>query len=193
MLPAEEPISVALLVCQLLERQGVEYLVGGSLASSIHGIPRATLDVDIVADLRMHHVKRLVAELQEGFYADEGMIADAVRRRTTFNVLHLATMFKIDVFVAGDDELIAAELSRKQRVRVRDEPPCDVNVATAEDMVLQKLLWYRAGGSVSDRQWADIIGIVRTCGGALDLAYLQDWATRKGLTELLARVYADAG
>jgi hypothetical protein len=122
-----EPIGVTLSVSSVLERLGVEYLVGGSLASSLHGIPRATLDVDIVADLHIPHVKPLVAALESEFFIDVDMVTDAVRRRATFNVLHLATMFKVDVFVVGDDDLLAAELSRKQRVRVVDSPPSDLN------------------------------------------------------------------
>jgi hypothetical protein len=188
-----EPIGVTLLVSAVLERLGVDYLVGGSLASSLHGIPRATLDVDIVADLRMAHVKPLVAALENEFFIDADMVTEAVRRRATFNVLHLATMFKVDVFVVGDDDLLAAELSRKQRVRVVDSPPSDLNLATAEDMVLQKLIWYREGGSISDRQWGDVLGILRTQGERLDREYLDRWATRKGLDELLARALADAG
>ena len=188
-----EPIGVTLSVSAVLERLGVEYLVGGSLASSLHGIPRATLDVDIVADLRMAQVKALVAALENEFFIDAEMVTEAVRRRSTFNVLHLATMFKVDVFVVGDDDLLAAELSRKQRVRVMDSPPSDLNLATAEDMVLQKLIWYREGGSISDRQWGDVLGILRTQGDRLDREYLGRWATRKGLDELLARAYADTG
>jgi hypothetical protein len=97
-----EPIEVTLSVSAVLERLGVEYLVVGSLASSLHGIPRATLDVDIVADLRMPHVKPLVAALENEFFIDADMVTEAVRRRATFNLLHLATMFKVDVFVVGD-------------------------------------------------------------------------------------------
>jgi hypothetical protein len=188
-----EPIGVTLSVAAVLEGMGVDYLVGGSLASSIHGIPRATLDVDIVADLRMIHVKPLVAALESEFFIDADMVTEAVRRRTTFNILHLGTMFKIDVFVPSDDDLLVAELSRKQRVRVVDTPPSELNVATAEDMVLQKLLWYREGGAVSERQWGDVLGILRTQRERLDAGYLNRWAARKDLGELLARALADAG
>jgi hypothetical protein len=188
-----EPIEVTLAVTGVLERLGVEYLVGGSLATSLHGIPRATLDVDIVADLRMTHLDPFVAALQEAFFVDADMVRDAIRRRATFNILHLATMFKVDVFVAGADDLLAAELARKQRVQVLEEPRADVFVASPEDMVLQKLIWYRDGGGVSDRQWGDVVGVIKTQGERLDRDYLRLWATRKGIADLLDRVLAETG
>jgi hypothetical protein len=168
---ASEPIEVTLAVTGVLERLGVEYVVGGSLATSLHGIPRATLDVDIVADLRMAHLDPFVAALSASFYVDPDMVREAIRRRATFNILHLATMFKVDVFVTGSDELLAIELSRKRRVRVLEEPQADLFVASPEDMVLQKLIWYREGGGVSDRQWGDVIGVIKTQGSRLDLVY----------------------
>ncbi len=121
-----EPIEVTLAVTSVLERLEVEYVVGGSLATSLHGIPRATLDVDIVVDLRMAHLDPFVAALKASFFVDTDMVADAIRRRSTFNILHLATMFKVDVFVTGADELLSMELSRKRRVRVLEEPQADL-------------------------------------------------------------------
>ena len=186
-----EPIEVTLAVTSVLERLEVEYVVGGSLATSLHGIPRATLDVDIVADLRMAHLDPFVAALKASFFVDADMVRDAIRRRTTFNILHLATMFKVDVFVTGADELLSIELSRKRRVRVLEEPQADLFVASPEDMVLQKLMWYRDGGGVSDRQWGDVLGVIKTQGNRLDLAYLHLWAGRKGIRELLERALAE--
>jgi hypothetical protein len=188
-----EPIEVTLAVAAVLERMGIEYLVGGSLATSLHGLPRSTLDVDIVADLRVSHLGGFVAALQADFFVDSDMVRDAIRRRSTFNILHLATMFKVDIFVVGADDLLATELARKERMRVREEPPAMVFVASAEDMVLQKLLWYRAGGEISDRQWGDVVGVLKTQGPRLDLAYLRLWAARKEITDLLERVLAEAG
>jgi hypothetical protein len=188
-----EPIEATLAVAATLERLGVEYLVGGSLATSLHGIPRATLDVYIVADLRMSHVDGFVKSLQDTFFVDADMVKDAVRRRSTFNILHLATMFKVDVFVTGDDDLLTAELSRKQRVRVMEDPQAELFVASPEDMVLQKLIWYRQGGGVSDRQWSDVIGVIRTQAERLDTAYLRLWAGRKGITGEEPDVWAHLG
>jgi len=186
-----EPIEVTLAVTGVLEHLEVEYVVGGSLATSLHGIPRATLDVDIVADLRMAHLDPFVAALKASFFVDADMVRDAIRRRSPFNILHLATMFKVDVFVTGTDELLSSELSRKRQVRVLEEPQADLFVASPEDMVLQKLMWYRDGGGVSDRQWGDVRGVIKTQGDRLDLAYLRLWAGRKGIAELLERALAE--
>jgi hypothetical protein len=189
----QQPIEITLVVAAILERLRVDYLVGGSLATSLHGMPRATLDVDLVADLRMAHLEDFVGALQADFYIDPDMVKDAIRRRSSFNILHLATMFKVDVFVVGADELLSSEMSRKQRIRVSEEPPRDLFVASPEDMVLQKLIWYRDGGMVSDRQWGDIIGVIKTQGARLDLGYLRLWASRKEIGHLLDRALAEAG
>ncbi len=186
-----EPIEVTLAVTTVLERLEIEYVVGGSLATSLHGIPRATLDADIVADLRMAHIDPFVAALKASFFIDADMVRDAIRRRSTFNILHLATMFKVDVFVTGADELLSIELSRKRRVRVLEETQAELFVASPEDMVLQKLMWYRDGGGVSDRQWGDVLGVIKTQGNRLDMAYLRLWAGRKGIGELLERALAE--
>jgi hypothetical protein len=185
-----EPIAVTLSVVTVFERMGIEYVVGGSLATSLHGVPRATLDVDLVADLRMGHLDEFVTALEGDFFVDKDMVKDAIRRRASFNVLHMATMFKVDVFVVGADELLAAEMARKLRVCVQTDPPASVYVATAEDMILQKLLWFRAGGGVSDRQWNDILGVIATQSTRLDRDYLRLWSDRKRITDLLERALA---
>jgi hypothetical protein len=112
-----EPIEVTLAVTAVLERLGVDYVVGGSLATSLHGIPRATLDVDIVADLRIGHLQGFVAALEGDFFVDGDMVKNAIRRRATFKILHLATMFKVDVFVVGVDELLVAEMAPERSGR----------------------------------------------------------------------------
>ncbi len=119
----DEILEITLYVTETLERLGVPYLVGGSLASSLHGTPRATQDVDLVADLRLQHVPALVAALEETFYVDHEMIRDAIARRSSFNVIHLETMFKVDVFILKDDPASRQEMERRQVYRVLDTPP----------------------------------------------------------------------
>jgi len=144
-MPAE-PLAVTLLVIDALERLGVPYLIGGSLASAVHGVARATLDADVVADLRPEHAAPLARALDEAFYVDVEAIRDAVRRRSSFNVIHLETMFKVDVFVSRRRPFDRAQFERRQAQVVATDPEREAYVASAEDTVLTKLEWYRQGG-----------------------------------------------
>jgi hypothetical protein len=188
----DEVIEVTLRVTSVFDDLGVAYLVGGSLASSLHGKPRATQDVDLVADLQPRHIPRLVEALRGEFYLDEPAIRDAVDRRSTFNVIHLGTLFKVDVFVAGDDPATRRELERRQQYRLEGDPPGELVVASPEDIVVQKLHWYRLGDHVSERQWSDAMGVLTVRGRELDLGYMRDLASEMGVADLLARALREA-
>jgi hypothetical protein len=140
-----------------LDRLGVRYVVGGSLATSIYGIPRATQDVDVIAEIGVAHAEPLARELGAAFYADADMIADAARRRASCNVIHLATMFKADLFVATRDAWVQEELGRGRREQLMPDDPRTVSIATPEDALLHKLVWFRMGGETSERQWRDVL------------------------------------
>lgn len=189
----EEALEVTLRVIGTLERLRVRYVVGGSIASSIYGIPRATQDVDVIADLREEHIPDFVAALRDDFYLDEPAVRDAVRRRSTFNVIHLHTMFKVDVFVAKDDAATAQELARGQSYVPPEIPDAQIALASPEDVVVQKLYWYRLGDHVSERQWTDAIQVLKVRGRALDQAYMQELAGTMNVQDLLERALRDAG
>ncbi len=186
-----EAIDVTLNVAALLDELGIRWLVGGSLASSFHGVPRSTQDVDFVAELQHQHVQPLVDAAGDAFYSDAQMITEAIDRRRSFNLLHLATNFKIDVFVPPHDPLTRTEMDRRQQILVREQPPAQLWVASAEDIILQKLHWFRLGEEVSERQWRDALGVleVRT---DLDRAYVDEWARRTDLTALWERLKTEA-
>jgi hypothetical protein len=189
----DEILEVTLHVVATLEHLGVPYLVGGSLASSLHGIPRATQDVDIVARLTQRDVDGLVTALRNTFYLDEAAIREAVELRSSFNLIHLGTLLKVDIFVAKEDEASRAQMQRRQRYVIEGEPPSELVVASAEDVVAHKLYWYRLGDGVSDRQWSDAIGVLRVTGSRLDLDYLHRAAARLGVEDLLDRALKEAG
>lgn len=172
------------------ERLGIDYLIGGSLASSFHGRPRSTQDVDLVADLKASHVPPLVAELEDRYYLDADRMMQAIRERSSFNIIYLPTMFKVDVFVLKDEPLASEEMRRRQRIELGDE---EVDLATAEDTILQKLLWYRRGGETSQRQWDDLLGVLKVQGNRLDFEYLDTWAEHVEVADLLERARLDAG
>lgn len=184
-----EPIAVTLRVAAELERLGVEYLVGGSLASSVHGMPRTTQDVDLVARIAGRHVDALVTALAQEFYIDADMINDAIRRRASFNIVHLATMLKVDIFVFNGEELSHEEMRRKVAVTLRDTV---IWFASPEDIVIQKLDWFRKGQGVSERQWRDALGVIAVQGGRFDTSYARTWAERMELSDLLERAIAEA-
>lgn len=184
-----EPIVVTIRVAAELERLGVEYLVGGSLASSVHGLPRTTQDVDLVARIAGRHVDDLVSALENEFYIDAGMINDAIRRRASFNIIHLATMMKVDVFVFSGDPLSQEEMRRKISVPLRNTA---IWFASPEDIVLQKLDWYRKGDGISERQWKDAVGVIAVQGARFDLEYARKWADELSVADLLERAVAEA-
>lgn len=186
-----QALQVAGLVFDVLERLGVRYQLGGSLASTIHGVPRQTHDVDVVAELRSEHAAALAAALGDAFYLDPERIRHAVATGTSCNLIHLASGVKIDLFPLGETPFDQEELARSQRVELGD-PPRAVPVKSPEDTVLRKLLWFRAGGEVSDRQWSDVVGVLRTQGAQLDAGYLDRQAASLGVAGLLARARREA-
>lgn len=189
-----EPILVVVKLARVLDALGVSYLVGGSLASSIYGVPRATEDVDLVADLRLSHVDAITNALTEEFYVDADMIRDAIQRRASFNVIHLETMFKADIFVRKGDSWSRGEMERARTEQLEmPEGQVSIRFASPEDTLLHKLIWYKLGDEVSDRQWIDILGVLKVQGAALDQAYLDQWAPLLDIQALLLRARAEAG
>ncbi len=165
-----EPLAVTLLVVEALESLGVRYVIGGSLASSVHGVFRASVDADIVAELELDQVERLARELRGAFYLDEA----------------------VDVFIPKGRAFDAAQLERRAARVIATAPERTAFIASAEDTVLAKLDWYRAGGEVSERQWRDVAGVLRVQRGRLDTRYLREMAASLGVSGLLDRALAEA-
>lgn len=193
MVSPDEAFQVLLEVTRVLEELEVPYVVGGSLASSLHGIPRSTQDADLVAALRTDHIQPFIGRVDGSFYLSPERVEAAVRQRTSFNLIHLKSMIKVDLFVFSETPLARQEMARRQILPIPGEPEAYLQVASPEDTILQKLLWYRKGGGVSERQWNDILGVIKVQGRALDLGYLKEWAERSGIEDLLAQAFADSG
>ena len=182
-----EPIQVTLKVITAFDRLGIPYLIGGSLASAVHGIVRATMDADLVAEIKPEQVLSLVASLESEFYIDAEMILDAIQYTSSFNLIHLETMFKVDVFLLKQRPFDLNQMQRRISQSVGDSPEEQAYFSTAEDIILAKLEWFRAGGETSERQWRDIMGVLDLQGDRLDFEYLQTWATKLGILDLLQR------
>lgn len=183
-----DPLLVVAALAQLFDELGIRYLVGGSLASSAYGIPRATQDVDLVADIKPSQVNSFVAGLAEQFYVDGEMISDAIKRGASFNVIHLPTMFKADIFIMRSDARAAEEMARARTEHLElPSSSTPVRFASPEDTLLHKLVWYKLGNEVSERQWRDVLGVLKVQGDALDFEYLEKWATELGVADLLLR------
>ncbi|HRQ42561.1 MAG TPA: hypothetical protein PLD25_31990 [Chloroflexota bacterium] len=187
-----EPVFVTLLVIDVLEKLDIRYLIGGSFASTAYGRVRTTQDVDLVADLQMDQVVPFVKALDNAFYADEQMIHNAIQRRTSFNLIHLETLFKVDIFIPKARPFDGEQLNRRIERVIDKETARKAYFASAEDTILAKLEWYRLGGEVSEQQWRDIQGILQLRGDQLDLDHLQTWATALRINDLLERALKEA-
>jgi len=187
------PADAVARVLEVLDRLEIPYLAGGSVASSVHGISRPTLDLDIVADLRADQVEEFAALLQPDFYADPAMIREALDRKRSFNVIHYRTSFKVDVFPLRDDDYSRLSFARRRFEKCLSFGPelLECAVATAEDTILRKLEWYRAEGETSERQWNDLRGVLKVSGPRLDLTYLRQWAPYLKVEDLLERLLAE--
>lgn len=181
-------------VIDAFEALGIVYYIGGSVGSSAYGIPRTTVDVDLVAILKAAQISPLYKLLQEAYYIDPGMVEQAIQRQSSFNIIHLPTMIKVDVFVVKSRPFDQAAFRRIRRERLEDAMGGrEYSLASPEDIILNKLEWYRQGGEVSERQWTDVLGVLKVQSKLLDRAYLRRWAVQLGVADLLRRSFEDAG
>lgn len=187
-----ELLAAIARVVSAFEALKVDYFIGGSVASSVFGEPRQTLNADLVARLFGRDAEGLVNRLSSDFYADLPAIQRAILDQASFNLIHLPTMTKVDVFVSWRSPFAQSQFSRRQRKLVGESPPLELFFASAEDTILAKLEWFQKGGEVSDRQWRDILGVLKVQGERIDRTYLTRWASELRLTDLLHRAFADA-
>lgn len=180
-------------VLRIFDQFGIGYAIGGSIASSMHGIGRMTRDADVSVEPFPALEAAVIAAFDpDVFYVSGVAVREAVRSRESFNIIHPESGFKIDVFVLKMEPFEQSAFSRRQFVTFADEPEQPVAFYTSEDVVLFKLRWFRLGGESSDQQWSDILGILRTQSTRLDATYLDQWSTTIGVADLWARARGEA-
>jgi hypothetical protein len=182
----ESPLIALFQLISAFKAVGIDYVVVGSVASSVHGDYRASADVDVVAEISNQQIRPLVNALRDDFYIDDLSVSKALAKGRSFNVIHLAGIFKVDIFLPSGP-LSRQQLARREVHSVAPDGQ-EIWIATAEDTMLAKLHWYRLGGEVSELQWRDVWGILGTQGARLDFDYLRLWAERVGVLDLLERV-----
>jgi hypothetical protein len=186
----DTPLAVAQRVGQALEALGAGYFLGGSLASSVYGEPRSTQDIDIVTDLRAEGVDAFAERLGPDFNVDVDSLGRALRLRQSWNIHYERLYTKIDLFSLGPSPFDQSEFDRRFRLPLPGGG--SLFVKSPEDSVLRKLRWFRDGGEVSERQWRDVVEILRRAPVALDAAYMEKWAPELGVVDLLAKARAQA-
>ncbi len=188
-----DPISLALDVAEILNALDIPYLIGGSVASTLMGEMRATEDVDIVADIKIEKIDLLLQSLQPRFYVSEDAVRDAIRFKRSFNLIDNESLGKVDIFILKDNAFPQIEFQRRRSQLVRQNPDQMLVLPTPEDIILQKLTWYRMTKNESQRQWRDVLGVLKLQGDRLDFEYLQKWAMELELSDLLATACTESG
>lgn len=179
--------SAILKTTEALDANQIPYYITGSVAGYVHGVQRMTNDVDIVADFPLEKAKPFYSMVEKEFYSDLQMIEKAIKREKSFNIIFLNGMFKIDVFVMPDDDFARSCMSRRKSAILPTEPPLNLFFASIEDTMLSKLLWYKKGGCVSEKQWSDVTDILRINEEFLDNEYLDKMAAEIGVADLLKK------
>lgn len=181
-------------VIKAFDRLSIPYYIGGSVASSVYGMARATMDVDIIADMALAQVPSLVGLLRDEYYIDEQTINRAVSDTSSFNLIHLETMLKIDVFILKRDSYHKSAIARRLKDRlVEDDQNSAFFLCSPEDVILSKLRWYEAGGRPSERQWLDVLGVIKVQGDSLNREYLVKWSNTLGVFDLLGQAFCESG
>jgi hypothetical protein len=174
------------VIAGILDDLRIRYVIGGSVAASIYGEPRSTLDLDMMIDADEEQVEALVARLPDEFFVDRDDAVEAVRLRSSFSVVQVATSMKVDFFLAERDSFAQEQMARRRPVRIASGAP--LHFYAPEDLIIRKLMWYRAGGEQSQRQWRDVAGILRTSREQIDFDYLRQAAAKVAVVDLLERL-----
>lgn len=188
-----EIISALEPLIKALDDISIPYFIGGSIASSAYGLARATMDVDMILNLKPFQVQDFVNKLKGDFFVDEEMIIQAIKTDTSFNILHLPTMLKIDFFILKKQPYQIKSFERRKLNSLEDSrDSVKIFLCSPEDIIISKLEWFRLSNETSERQWLDILGVIKVQSDSLDKNYLKYWAKELNLFELLQKAFGQA-
>lgn len=183
------PGNGLLRLLTVLDQLDIPYMIGGSGASSVHGVTRTTADVDLIVKMGARDVEPLANELRRDFYIDEDQVRAAIVHARSFNLIHYQSSYKFDIFPLIDDRYQQTQFGRRrfEASSIFTGEPVELAVSSPEDVILSKLRWFRLGGEISEQQWNDVLGVIAVQKDKLDLNYLREWAEKLGIADLLNR------
>jgi len=184
--------GVIKLFTDILDKLNIPYAIGGSIASSLHGRVRFTQDADITVMALDDKTDPFYSLTKRHFYISKSAMHQAIRNKTSFNVIHTQTAFKIDVFVAQDNEFNNNLLQRAKKIKLSEDTEKTFSVVSAEDIILLKLMWYNQTDCTSERQWSDILSVLTAQASTIDFEYLKTWAAKLALNDLLQKAISES-
>lgn len=177
-----EELDVLKLVVQSLDQREIPYMITGSIAANFYTVPRMTRDIDIVIELNAQKIDQVYEAFEDEFYIDKDVIAEAVERQSTFNIIHNETLVKVDFMVRNESEYQRLEFNRRRSVVVEEVP---LSIISPEDLVISKLLW--AKESRSEVQLNDVRNVLEDVKD-IDEEYLEKWVGELGLEDIYGEV-----
>ena len=184
--------GVIKLFTDILDKLNIPYAIGGSIASSLHGRVRFTQDADITVMALDDKTDPFYSLTNRHFYISKSAMHQAIRNKTSFNVIHTQTAFKIDVFVAQDNEFNNNLLQRAKKIKLSEDTEKTFSVVSAEDIVLLKLMWYKQTDCTSEQQWSDILSVLTAQASTIDFEYLKTWSTKLQVDVLLNKAMKES-
>lgn len=170
----------------------ISYAIGGSIASSVYGKVRFTQDADITVAPFGDEAGQLYDVLKEAFYISKDAMNEAISDRGSFNIIHLKSAFKIDLFIQKDNDFHELMFVRRKKVKLDELIDHLFDIVSAEDVILLKLQWYQSADCISQRQWSDVLGVLTVQAGSLDMEHLRSYSEKLGLDVLLEKAVSES-